>query len=221
MLETLDYTIRIGSTPTFLYFDLYLYSAYAAHFVCILLTLLSLIVSYSIYVFGQSSNLPQTAQTLDFLPMVTDFLPMATANSFNMVAHHKQLQKDYNIYNCHRVALLVRDLSPPSVANTACFESLCSLTFVSVSILTLALFCSTLPVTLLVVDWSLSQSFLLCFAQHLESLCSSTVSVPVKSPPPANIYRHQLPAPAPALSPAPLTRKSKYKKVGILPIRIV
>ena len=34
MLETLDYTIRIGSTPTFLYFDLYLYSAYAAH--CVL-----------------------------------------------------------------------------------------------------------------------------------------------------------------------------------------
>ena len=33
MLETLDYTIRIGSTPTFLYFDLYLYSVYAAHYV--------------------------------------------------------------------------------------------------------------------------------------------------------------------------------------------
>ena len=32
MLETLDYTIRIGSTPTFLYFDLYLYSAHAAHY---------------------------------------------------------------------------------------------------------------------------------------------------------------------------------------------
>ena len=31
MLETLDHTIRIGSTPTFLYFDLYLYSAYATH----------------------------------------------------------------------------------------------------------------------------------------------------------------------------------------------
>ena len=30
MLETLDYTMRIGSTPTFLYFDLYLY---AAHYV--------------------------------------------------------------------------------------------------------------------------------------------------------------------------------------------
>ena len=35
MLETLDYTIRIGSTPTFLYFDLYLYFAYAAHYVYI------------------------------------------------------------------------------------------------------------------------------------------------------------------------------------------
>ena len=33
MLEMLDYTIRIGSTPTILYFDMYLYSAYAAHFV--------------------------------------------------------------------------------------------------------------------------------------------------------------------------------------------
>ena len=33
MLETLDYTIRIGSAPTILYFDLYLYSAYAAHYV--------------------------------------------------------------------------------------------------------------------------------------------------------------------------------------------
>ena len=32
MLETLDFTIRIGSTPTFSYFDLYLYSAYAAHY---------------------------------------------------------------------------------------------------------------------------------------------------------------------------------------------
>ena len=31
MLETLDFTIHIGSTPTLLYFDLYLYSAYAAH----------------------------------------------------------------------------------------------------------------------------------------------------------------------------------------------
>ena len=37
MFETLDYTIRIGSTPTILYFDLYLYSAYAAHYVYFLL----------------------------------------------------------------------------------------------------------------------------------------------------------------------------------------
>ena len=35
MLETLDYTIRIGNTPTFLYFDLYLYSAYTVHYVYI------------------------------------------------------------------------------------------------------------------------------------------------------------------------------------------
>ena len=33
MLEMLDYTLCIGSTQTFLYFDLYLYSAYAAHYV--------------------------------------------------------------------------------------------------------------------------------------------------------------------------------------------
>ena len=31
MLETLDYTIRIGSTPTFLYFDLYLYTLPTQH----------------------------------------------------------------------------------------------------------------------------------------------------------------------------------------------
>ena len=31
-LETLYLTIRIGSTPTFLYFNLYLYTAYAAHY---------------------------------------------------------------------------------------------------------------------------------------------------------------------------------------------
>ena len=30
-LEMLDFIIRISSTPTFLYFDLYFYSAYAAH----------------------------------------------------------------------------------------------------------------------------------------------------------------------------------------------
>ena len=34
MLETLDYSICIGSTLSFLYFDLYLYSAYALR-ICI------------------------------------------------------------------------------------------------------------------------------------------------------------------------------------------
>ena len=32
-LETLDFAFYIGSTPTFLYFDLYLNTAYAAHYV--------------------------------------------------------------------------------------------------------------------------------------------------------------------------------------------
>ena len=31
--QNIDYTICIGSTPTFLYFDLYLYSAYTVHYV--------------------------------------------------------------------------------------------------------------------------------------------------------------------------------------------
>ena len=33
MLETLDNIIHIARSPTILYFDLYLYSAYAAHYV--------------------------------------------------------------------------------------------------------------------------------------------------------------------------------------------
>ena len=51
MLETLDYTIRIGSIPTFLYFDLYLYSAYAAHFVYFIWDLLCLKKSWVIDVY--------------------------------------------------------------------------------------------------------------------------------------------------------------------------
>ena len=30
--KTLDFTFHIGSTPTFLYFDLYLNTAFAAHY---------------------------------------------------------------------------------------------------------------------------------------------------------------------------------------------
>ena len=38
-LETIDFTFRIGSTLTFLYFDLYLNTAYAAHYIlCFSLT---------------------------------------------------------------------------------------------------------------------------------------------------------------------------------------
>ena len=32
-LEMLDFTFHIGGTPTFLYFDLYLYSVYTGHYV--------------------------------------------------------------------------------------------------------------------------------------------------------------------------------------------
>ena len=34
-LETLNFTFHIGCTPTFLYFDLYLNTAYSAHYVCL------------------------------------------------------------------------------------------------------------------------------------------------------------------------------------------
>ena len=50
MLETLHYTIRIGSIPTFLYFDLYLYSAYAAHFVYLYIYIYMYIYMY-IYIY--------------------------------------------------------------------------------------------------------------------------------------------------------------------------
>ena len=44
-LVTLDFIIRISSTPTFLYFDLYLCTAYAAHYIYIL-----------IYLYGSPDN---------------------------------------------------------------------------------------------------------------------------------------------------------------------
>ena len=69
-----------------------------------------------------------------------------------MIDPHQHLLKGYNIFCCHRVALLV-------VHICLCLN------------LKLALFCSTLPVALLVVNLSPSQYFLLCFALHLFSLC--------------------------------------------------
>ena len=41
MLKTLDFVFYIGSTPTFLYFDLYLNTAYAAHYVYSISTFMS------------------------------------------------------------------------------------------------------------------------------------------------------------------------------------
>ena len=75
-----------------------------------------------------------------------------------------------------RVTLLVVDLTRLSRSFLLCFAQHTSSTsvhgrLVSVSIF-LALFCSTPRVALLVVDLSPSQSLLLWFAQHLESLCS-------------------------------------------------
>ena len=50
-LETLDFTIRIGSTPTFSYFDLYLYSAYAIHYVYYKSIVISFEWSYYVWTF--------------------------------------------------------------------------------------------------------------------------------------------------------------------------
>ena len=43
MLETIEYTIRIGSTPIFLYFDLYLYTANTEHYVYIYIYIYTLV----------------------------------------------------------------------------------------------------------------------------------------------------------------------------------
>ena len=56
-LETLDFTIRISSTPTFLYFDFYPNTAYAVYYVDI-----SFIISFS----GVLCDKGLTLETLDF-----------------------------------------------------------------------------------------------------------------------------------------------------------
>ena len=70
MLETLDYTIRIRSTPTFLYFDLYLYSAYAAHFPVSLLTTFSFtsgrwLTIPNITIFADNAAIHHTQEAID------------------------------------------------------------------------------------------------------------------------------------------------------------
>ena len=49
MLETLDYTIRIGSTPTFLYFDLYIKTIYIYTIYYILYTIYYILYIYILY----------------------------------------------------------------------------------------------------------------------------------------------------------------------------
>ena len=72
MLETLDHTIRLGSTQTFLYFDLYLYSAYAARYVYyILYTYIHIYIYTTIYILGKfykfmNSNLKLNVDVLWF-----------------------------------------------------------------------------------------------------------------------------------------------------------
>ena len=56
-LETLDFTIRIGSTPTFSYFDLYLYSTYAAHYIYYVKTAVSKELSYRKVLFEYFSDI--------------------------------------------------------------------------------------------------------------------------------------------------------------------
>ena len=66
MLETLDHTFRIGSTPTFLYFDLYLYSAYAAHYVYIYI-----VIVYNAALFSGSTNNYRVVMILTTWDVVT------------------------------------------------------------------------------------------------------------------------------------------------------
>ena len=49
MLETLDYTIRIGSTPTILYFDFYLYSAYV--YIYMYVWFIYMYITYILYIY--------------------------------------------------------------------------------------------------------------------------------------------------------------------------
>ena len=59
-LKTLDFTIYIGNTPTFLYFDLYFITAYAAHYIlCFSLTTGPTLktLDFTIYIGGISTFL--------------------------------------------------------------------------------------------------------------------------------------------------------------------
>ena len=55
-LETLDFTIRIGSTPTFSYFDLYLYSTYALHYVNLVNMFVEFYIGYHVAILRTCVN---------------------------------------------------------------------------------------------------------------------------------------------------------------------
>ena len=116
--------------------------------------------------YQSSINLPQTAQTLDFLPMVTLSLSLPEKYKIfhlrwsTITSNYKKSvisNNKYVISLCQFVTSLC--LPSPILLALVCSTPpvLCPLlTFVPVSILNLALFCSRLPVALLIVDLFLS-----------------------------------------------------------------
>ena len=143
------------------------------------LKLLSLIYSHSFiflfmylsvqFQYYQSSN--NLTQTLNSLPLTSNSLALSlpqkhktfhlTWSTITSVLKSNYKKIIISIYSCNRFVLLVLDLSPSFKLNTAFFvlfnnfESLCSFRLV------VALFSSTPRLALLVVNFSLSQSFLL------------------------------------------------------------
>ena len=138
-------------------------------------TLLFMYLGELLQYYQSSNNLPQSAQTLDFDPKSCFVLLNTSSRSTRCWLASVSL---FVALVClgPRVALLVVELSPSQslllwfgLLRTSSRPARCSL--VSVSIFH-ALCCSTPRVTLLILDLSPSQFFFLCFAQHLESLCS-------------------------------------------------
>ena len=89
MLETLDYTICIGSTPTFLYFDFYLYSAYAVH--CVYLT------------FAHIATMNQNNSTGYFLYFL--YQNTGTGYFYHILLNYStnKVSTLHNLFTCYRV----------------------------------------------------------------------------------------------------------------------
>ena len=145
MLETLDYTIRIGSIPTFLYFDLYLYSAYAAHFVYIHLyryASLSLYISITLSLYvcilentfaypGEIVEIPYYGKMKQFLVTALEgsdgtcsYAPTGACGNYSLVNDFKSLnlvenKKDVsgNLFTSTNYNTSQSDVSLESVVN--------------------------------------------------------------------------------------------------------